>query len=64
LKALGLDWYPDPYFVIARSVATKIVVVGTKGLSSLCGAMQTELLVEFYREPLKFANTVVTHMDL
>jgi hypothetical protein len=63
-KALGLDWLADPYFTTARSAATKIAVIGTKGLSSLYGAMQTEPIVELYREPLKLANTLVSHIDL
>lgn len=62
-KALGLDWYADPYFTTARSAATKIAVVGTKGLSSVWGALQDAPAVELYRLPTALSNYVITHLD-
>lgn len=60
-KALGLEWYADPYF--ATATTTAVAIVGTKGESAIWAALQDEPVVELYREPLKLANTIVTHMD-
>lgn len=61
-NVFGLQWYPDPYFTTAAAAKT-MAVVGSKQLSGAYAQLQSEPVVEIYREPLKLMNTVVTHID-
>jgi len=63
-RALGLDWMADPYWDTLFPAAQKVLaLVGTKGMSAVWGALQTEPLVEIYRVPTELSNYVITHMD-
>lgn len=63
-SALGLEWYADPYWDTLFPAAQKTLgLVGTKGISVIWGALQTEPKVEIYRIPTELQNYVITHMD-
>jgi hypothetical protein len=61
---LGLDWYADPYWdTTFPAAAKKLAYVGLKGQSAIWGALQTEPIVEVFRDPRELANYIVTHLD-
>jgi hypothetical protein len=63
-RALGLDWYADPYWDTVFPAGQKtLAFIGTKGLSAVWAGLQEEPLVEIYRIPTELANYVITHMD-
>ena len=64
-KALGIEWYADPYFYTAqgRQGNKAIAYVGTKGLSTIWAALQQAPLVELFRLPTALSNYVITHVD-
>ena len=62
-RALGLDWYADPYFNTTFPASLKrLAYVGLKGRSAIWAASQTEPLVELYRVPTELASYIITHM--
>jgi len=70
-RALGLQWYMDPYFELAINGGSawngtdgeKYAIVGTKGVSAIWAALQDEPVVEVYRVGTELSNYIVTHMD-
>jgi len=64
-KALGIEWFADPYFNTAQSRQNNkaIAYVGTKEISSVWAALQQAPLVELYRLPTALSNYVITHID-
>jgi hypothetical protein len=61
--ALGLTWYPDPYWdTLFPAAQKKLAYLGCKGLSSIWAAHQTEPIVELYRVPTELASYIITHM--
>jgi hypothetical protein len=63
-KALGLDWYPDPYWDTVFPAALKrLAYVGSKKLSVNWGQLQPDPIVELYRVPTELSSYVVTHLD-
>ena len=63
-KALGLDWYPDPYWdTLFLTAMKKLAYIGSKGLSAVWAQLQKEPVVELYRVPTELSNYVITHLD-
>jgi len=68
-KALGLQWYVDPYFELAQGAAFSGAngetygIVGTKGISAIWAALQDVPEVAIERLVTGLSNYVVTHMD-
>jgi len=63
-KALGLEWYPDPYWdTLFLAAMKKLAYVGTKGLSAVWAQLRSEPLVELYRVPTELSSYVITHME-
>ena len=63
-KALGLEWYPDPYWdTVFLAAHKKLAYVGSKKLSASWGQLQPDPIVELYRVPTELSSYVVTHLD-
>jgi len=70
-KALGLQWYMDPYFELAVNDGAAwdgtegeiYGMVGTKGVSAIWAALQDVPEVAVERLYLALSSAVVTHMD-
>ena len=68
-RALGLEWYMDPYFELAAGSAYSgadgetYALVGTKGISAIWAALQDVPEVAVERLYLALSSAVVTHMD-
>jgi len=61
-KALGIEWFADPYFntAQARQGNKAIAYIGTKEVSTIWAALQQAPLVELYRLPTALSNYVIT----
>ena len=68
-RALGLEWYVDPYYELAQGAAFSgangetYAIVGTKGISAIWAALQDVPEVAIERLVTGLSNYVVTHMD-
>lgn len=70
-NAMGLRWLVDPYFELGSNGAAawagtdgeEYAVIGQAGIGVGWAELNPNPSSELYREPLKLANTVVTHMD-
>lgn len=70
-RALGLQWYVDPYFELAINAGAAwngtdgedYALIGTKGISAIWAALQEVPQVDVERLVLALSNYIVTHMD-
>lgn len=68
-RALGLEWYMDPYYELAAGSAFSgadgetYAIVGTKGISAIWAALQDVPEVAIERLATGLSNYVVTHID-